>query len=426
MFGTNNFYALRNANRGFVFRHRALVLAIAFIASVVSCSKPVSNKRDAQEEARPVKVAQVTVRPWERTVQVSGSLAAHEQATLSVKVPGRLELISVDIGSVVRKGEVLARLERKDYELQVNQAAAAFAQARAAVGLPLAGDEETVPTESIATVKQAQAVLAEATNNRERVQKLSQDGISSKSEVDTVETAYVVAFNRYQVALEDGRMKLGVLAQRRAELDVTRQHLADTEIRAPFDGAVQTRTANTGEYLPVGAPVVAVVRIDPLRLRLEIPERDSLLVQTGQVVRLAVEGATNTYHGRLARVSPAIAEQNRMLLVEADVPNQGVLRPGLFVRATIVIHEEPALTIPSDALITFAGIEKAIVVEDGKVRERNVATGRRMNGWIEVTRGLKTGDSVVLMPGNLRTGQTVKVVGGESAPLADAAASSGP
>jgi RND family efflux transporter MFP subunit len=290
-------------------------------------------------------------------------LAAHEQATLSVKVPGRLETISVDIGSVVRKGDVLAGLERKDYELQVNQAVAALAQARAAVGLPLAGEEETVAPESIATVKQAQAVLTEAEKNRERVQKLSQDGISSKSEVDTVETAYVVAFNRYQVALEDGRMKLGVLAQRRADLDIARQQLTDTEIRAPFDGAIQMRSANTGEYLPIGTPVAAVVRIDPLRLRLEIPERKSMLVRTGQLVRLAVEGSTNTYHGQIARVSPAITEQNRMLLVEADVPNQGVLRPGLFVRANIVVHEEPAVTIPAEALITFAGIEKVIAVE---------------------------------------------------------------
>ena len=426
MLGTNNFCAVCDAGLCFVFRHKVLALGMAFVASAVSCSKSNSNQRTGQEEARPVRIAQATVRPWERTVQVSGSLAAHEQATLSVKVSGRLELISVDIGSVVRKGDVLARLERKDYELQVNQAAAAVAQARAAVGLPLAGNEETVALESIATVKQAQAVLTEATKNRERVQRLSQDGISSKSEVDTAETAYVVAFNRYQVALEDGRMKLGVLTQRRADLDIAQQQLADTEIRAPFDGAVQTRSANTGEYMPTGTPVVAVVRIDPLRLRLEIRERDSMLVQTGQVVRMAVEGSTNAYHGRIARVSPAIAEQNRMLLVEADVPNQGALRAGLFVRATIVIHEEPAVTVPAEALITFAGIEKVIAVEGEKVRERTVTTGRRVNGWIEITRGLKTGESVVLAPGNLRTGQTVKIIPADNAPLADAAGSSGP
>jgi len=426
MFGATNLCRVCVASLRFAVRRRVLArVAPILLASVVSCSKSSPDKR-TQDEARPVKVAQAAVRPWERAVQVSGSLVAHEQATLSVKVSGRLELIAVDIGSVVRKGDVLARLERKDYELQVRQSAAAVAQARAAVGLALEGEEETVVPESIATVKQAQAVLSEATKNRERVQKLSQEGISSESEVDTVETAYVVAFNRYQVAMEDGRMKLAILAQRRAELDVARQHLADTEIRAPFDGAVQTRSANTGEYLPIGTPVVAVVRIDPLRLRLEIRERDSMLVRTGQLVRVAVEGSTNHYYGHIARVSPAIAEQNRMLLVEADVPNQGVLRPGLFVRAVIVLYEEPAITIPSEALVTFAGIEKVIAVEDGKVRERTVVTGRRVNGWIEITRGLNAGDSVVLAPGNLRTGQTVKIVPGDAAPLADAAGTSGP
>lgn len=426
MFGINNLCAVCDRNWCFIFKRQAIVFGIALVASAVSCSKSGSKKGAAEEDARPVKIARATIRPWERTVQVSGSLAAHEQATLSVKVPGRLELIAVDIGSVVRKGDVLARLERKDYELQMNQATAALAEARAAVGLPLLGDEETVALESIATVKQAQAVLTEATKNRERVQRLSQEGISSTSEVDTAETAYVVAFNRYQVAMEEGRVKLAVLAQRRAELDVSKQRLADTEIRAPFDGAVQTRSANTGEFLPTGTPVVSVVRIDPLRLRLEIRERDSMLVQIGQLVRLFAEGSTNGYHGRIARVSPAITEQNRMLLVEADVPNQRDLRPGLFVRANIVIQEEPAVTVPAEALITFAGIEKVIAVEGDKVRERTVTTGRHANGWIEITRGLNAGESVVLAPGNLRTGQTVKILPAENAPLADAAGARSP
>ena len=100
-----------------------------------------------------------------------------------------------------------------------------------------------------------------------------------------------------------------------------------------------------------------------------------------------------------------------MLVVEADVPNRGSLRPGLFVRAHIVTTaQDPGLTVPAAALLTFAGIEKVFVVVDGKAAERNVTSGRTGPDWIEIRNGIKAGDSVVLEPGNLRAGQSVNAV----------------
>lgn len=387
------------------------VIGVGTLAlGLVSCRDSAKDARTpAAEAARTVKVAAATLRPMEKFLAVSGTLAAQEEATLSVKVPGRLEKISVDLGSVVKRGDLIAQVEKRDYELRVQQSKAAVAEARAAVGLSLEGSEENTSVETIATVKQARAVLNEATKNRERVQRLSGEGISSKSEVDTVESVYSVAAARHETAVEEARTRLAVLAQRRADLEVAQQQLLDTSILAPFDGAIQSRTASPGEHLQLGTPVASLVRLDPLRLRLEVPERESGFVQVSQTVRLTVEGSTNIFRGTVARVSPAITEQNRMLMIEADVPAQTGLRPGLFVRAQVVVKEnEPALSIPSSALIVFAGIEKVIAVEDGKARERTVSTGRRAAGWIEITSGLKPKDVVVLEPGNLRTGQAVK------------------
>ena len=352
----------------------------------------------------------------EKVLTVTGTLAAQENATLSAKVPGRLDTIAVDLGSVVQRGDLIAQVEPSDYELRVRQAQAAVAEARAALGLPLEGVETNFVIESVATVKQAKAVLEEAANNRDRVVRLSKEGISSQSELDTVETTYKVAVTRYDAAVEEARTRLAVLAQRRADLDVAGQQLRDTSIRAPFDGAIQSRTASPGEFLQVGTPVVSLVRLDPLRLRLEVPERDSIHVRTNQQVRLTVDGNTNVFHGIVARISPAITEQNRMLIAEADVPAQPGLRPGLFVRANIVVNDrERVLGVPDKALIVFAGIEKVITIADGKARECAVTTGRRADGWIEIVSGLKLGEPVVLDPGNLRTGETVT-------PLADARA----
>ncbi len=375
------------------------------------CSrKPATNARPA-DAARPVKVVRAELRPLERIVIATGSLAAHEQATLSVKVPGRIQSMAVDLGSTVNKGDLIAQLEQIDYELRQKQAAAALAQARARVGLPLEGTDENVDVEQTSSAKQARAVLDEATKNRERVLSLSNEGISSKSEVDTVEAAYRVALNRYETAREEARTLLAVMAQRRIEYEIATQALHDTTITAPFAGAIQHRAATAGEYVEAATPIATLVKADPLRLRLEVPERQSIHVRTGQTVRVLVEGDTNLYTGRLERLSPALTEDNRMLMVEADVPNRGSLRPGLFVRAHIVTTaQDPGLTIPAVALVNFAGIEKVFVVVDGKAIERNVNSGRTGPDWIEIRNGIKAGDFVVLDPGNLRAGQAVNPV----------------
>jgi RND family efflux transporter MFP subunit len=208
---------------------------------------------------------------------------------------------------------------------------------------------------------------------------------------------------------------------------LARKQLADTVVRAPFDGAIQARLANLGEFLPAGASVVTTVKTDPLRLRLEVPERSATWVRLGQAVRLQVEGETNLFSGVIARLSPALTEQNRMLVVEADVPNNGFLRPGLFARAKIVIdNKADGIAVPAPALVTFAGLEKVVVVRDGKAVEQTVTTGRRGSNWVEITSGLKVGESVVMNPGNLRTGQAVSIVDAASVQTSQAFHDSGP
>ncbi|MFP5287571.1 MAG: efflux RND transporter periplasmic adaptor subunit [Thermoanaerobaculia bacterium] len=126
-----------------------------------------------------------------------------------------------------------------------------------------------------------------------------------------------------------------------------------------------------------------------------------------------MEGDPAPHQGRVARISPAISEENRTLLVEAEAPNQdGRLKPGSFAQAEIVIEaSEPAVLVPASAIVTFAGIEKVIGVEDGKAVEKRVQTGRRAGDQVEIVDGVKAGDAIVVAPGNLVTGQPVTVVG---------------
>ena len=220
-----------------------------------------------------------------------------------------------------------------------------------------------------------------------------------------------MALSRYQDAIEEIRNRQAVMAQRRSELSLARQQLADTSVYEPLDGVVQEKRASVGEYLAAGAPVVNIVKMDPLRLRAEVPEREAKNVRSGQSVRVTLDGDTTVYLGQIMRLSPVIAQQSRMLLVEADVRNNGKLRPGAFAHAEIVTNDaQMAATVPSRAIVTFAGIEKVIVVQNGKALEKPVTTGRRNGEWTEIVAGVNVGDQVVVDPGNLQSGQAVEVV----------------
>jgi RND family efflux transporter MFP subunit len=238
-----------------------------------------------------------------------------------------------------------------------------------------------------------------------------EQGIVAKADFDAADATYKVALSRYQDALEEIRNRQALLAQRRSELALARQQLADTAVQAPIDGIVQLKRASVGEYLAAGAPVVDIVRMNPLRLQAQVPERDAATVRFGQNVRVSVEGDGRVYLGQIKRLSPVITEQNRMLMVEADVQNDGSLRPGSFAKAEIVTNDaKMAVTVPNNAIVTFAGIEKVIVVQNGKALEKPITTGRRSGEWTEIIAGVNVGDQVVVDPGNLQSGMAVEVV----------------
>jgi membrane fusion protein, multidrug efflux system len=405
---------------------RGMVCATFLSILVTACGRndPAGKKGTGRgDTVRPVKTAVVVEQVMEHTVAVIGTLAAQDEATLSVKVAGRLQTIAVDLGTTVRKGQLIARVEPQDYELQLRQAEALLAQARARLGLPLEGSDDKIELDQASTVKEARARLDEARKNRERIESLTQQGILSESEREAANASYEVAANRYRDALEEVNNRRAQLAQRRVEVEIGRKQLDDTAIHAPFDGAIQERRASPGEYLTAGTPVVTIVRTDPLRLRVEAPERESAAIRTGQKVRIHLEGDERPHVGTVSRVSPAINQQNRMLVVEADIKNDGSLRPGSFVRAEIITRDDhQSLSVPADAIVTFAGIEKVFVVENGKAVEKPVNTGRRGTNWVEVVTGVKVGEILVVSPGNLQTGEAVKI---EHPSVGTAAASNG-
>jgi RND family efflux transporter MFP subunit len=395
--------------------------------SALACSDAAAGKKPGGEAraaaAAPRKVVLTKVAPQKMTksLAVSGTLAADEQVTVGVKVGGRLASIAVDLGSVVKRDQAIAQIEPTDYQLRVEQSASALAQARAQLGLPPDGNDGEVDAANTSLVRQAQATLEEARANLARSRTLVDQRLIAPAEFDTANASFLRAESAMAAAHDEIRNRQAALRQRSFELRLARQQLADAIVRSPLDGIVQTRHVQAGEYLTAGASVATIVRVNPLRMRAEIPERDAPMVRVGQAVRVRIDGDEAAYDGRVARLAPALSEQSRALAIEAEIENPGHLRPGSFARVEIVTDsDDEVLVVPASALVSFAGIDKVITVEAGKAIENAVVVGRRDAKWIEITSGIEAGKAVVVEPGNLQQGQPVIVTGEAPKAHADA------
>src|ERR1051325_9863691 len=184
-------------------RHSNLTITILFpviIASLLagcrSADPQAAGPRNNPASALPtknVRLIPAAERALARTATAPGTLAADEQAALSFKVTGRLNTLSVDLGSIVKKGETIAQLDPRDFKMRADQAEAALQQARVRLGLPPRGDDDHIVPENTALVRQAHAVLEEARLNRERAIRLVKEGVQAQAELDRTDSAYKVA-----------------------------------------------------------------------------------------------------------------------------------------------------------------------------------------------------------------------------------------
>lgn len=353
-----------------------------------------------------LKAVQVQMLPWPRVVRVQGSLLADEHAVVGAKVAGRVKQVKVDLGDPVRQGDLLVVLDTEDLDLRVKQAEAQLEQARAELGLKPGEDEQHLDRRRVPAVLQEEAVRNEAKANLDRAISLAQQAAISKEELQQRQAAFEVAEARCRSAMNDVEEQLALIGVRRAELALAQQNREDADVRAPFSGVIQQRHVAPGTYLAVGQPVVSLVRIDPLRFRGGVPEREAMQVRLDQEVTIKVEGQAAPIHARVSRMAPALEAASRALLVEADVPNPGGrLQVGLFAEAQIVVDPHArTLAVPASAVVEFAGVEKVWRIRRGEAAEQIVLTGRREANRVEILRGLSAGDVVAADARSCRAG----------------------
>jgi RND family efflux transporter MFP subunit len=366
---------------------------------------------------RAVQVVAAATEPVPRTLAVTGALAAQEELVLGMQVGGRLQHLRVDVGDLVEASAVVAELDPRDFELERARADASLRASHARLGIGVDEDLRSVDAEATAPVREAQAVLAEARLQRDRIADLVQEQLRPPAELETADAALLVAQSRLQRAREDVQALLAEAARARVELAQAQKRAEDARVRAPWRGRVAARHTTAGEVLAAGAPIVTLVRIDPLRLRLPVPERSVGEVVVGQRVRFTVDGLGDAVReGVVTRLGAVVDRGNRTRLVEAAVDNgDGALLPGAFCRAEIVtVPEQQVLVVPRGCVVLFAGVARAFTVEQAagqpaRAEGRVVRLGRELADRWEILAGLEAGTEVVLDPGDLRHGDLITV-----------------
>ena len=390
----------------------AFAAAVSIAASSVSgCSSRTSAEEAAAAPAPAPEVAttQVESREIARFIRVTGSLAADEQADVSAETGGRVVGTPVERGTRVSQGDILVRISPAETSAQLQEAEANAEQIEARLGLKTGDhfDPKTVPD-----VMNAKASLEFAEAEFGRIQSLLEQKVVSRSEFDQRRTQVEAARQQYVVAQNSAVQSYRSLQAARARISLARKAVADTAVRAPFSGIVAERLVSVGDYVTRGNRVATVVRIDPMRVELTVPEQAVSLVKVGQSVRLSVDAYANeVFEAKIRFVSPSLRADQRALTVEAVASNQdGRLKPGLFATASIQQPQSaPALLVPAAAVETVSGTSRVYVIKDGSVEERIVTLGERVADRIELTSGVTKGEAVAAEPnGRLSDGMKVQ------------------
>lgn len=384
---------------------------IAVIA--VGCGGPKANVRSDNTNAAGPTAVEVTtataiVRDLPRFFEATGSLAGDEQTDVAPSIAGKVVAIGVDLGSYVKRGQMIVRLDDVDLKLHVQQAQAQLEQAKAALRqaeekVGLRPGQNFDPTR-VPDVANARVALDLAEKNLHRAEKLIESGDVARAFYDQQRAQRDQLKEQYDAAVSKARQDFAAVGTARAnvsnaesQLGLAQRSLSYALVYSPIDGYVTDRTADLGEYVSPSAKVATVVRINPLRIRIDIPEQAIPTVQVGQSVSMNTSAwPDKNFSGRIARISPNVTANSRTLTVEAEIENSsGALKPGQFATVRILSpRSEPAVLVPARSVKTESGVSRVFVVKDGHAQQRLVQLGQAEGDLIELKNGVAANEQV--------------------------------
>ncbi|MDP3479210.1 MAG: efflux RND transporter periplasmic adaptor subunit [Desulfoprunum sp.] len=309
---------------------------------------------------------------WPIQLSATGDIAAWQEALVGSEADGlRLTEVKVNVGDTVRRGQILAVFS--DVTIKAN-----VAQARAAV-------------------TEAEATMAEARANADRTRKSQAPGVMSAQQV----SAYLTAEQTAAARLESAHAQL--LSQQ--------VRLDQTQLVAPDDGLISSRTATVGAVVSAGQELFRLIRANRLEWRAEVTAAELPKVRTGQAVTLSAPGGLQA-KGSVRMVAPTVDRQTRTALIYVDIPSDTGLKAGMFARGDFELGRSTVLALPQSAIVQREGFNYAYSIgKDNKVLQLKVDIGRRLEDQVEITHGLEPQAKLAASGTSfLADGDTVRVV----------------
>ncbi len=388
------------------------LLAVTGLLSL-SCGGSKANVRN--EPANPntppainVTTAPAISRDLPRFFEANGTLAGDQQTDVAPSIAGKVVAIGVDLGSYVKLGQMIVRLDDVDLKLRVEQAQAQVDQMKAS----LRQAEEKVGVRAgqsfdplkVPEVINARVALELAEKNLRRAEKLIESGDVARSTYDQQKAQRDQLKQVYEAAVSLARQNFAAVMTARAnvanaetQLGLARRNLSYALVYSPISGYVSERNADLGEYVSPTTKVATIVRINPLRIRIDIPEAAIPEVKAGQSVSMSTSAwPDKNFSGRIARISPNVTPTSRTLTVEAEIENNsGVLKPGQFATVRILqSRSQPAVLVPLRSVQTESGVSRVFVIKDGHAQLRLVQLGQKEGDLVEVKGGVNADEQI--------------------------------
>lgn len=405
-----------------------LVIITLLLTSIFLTGCSANHEAAAAAPVGPKTVSVTAAQAVTRTVpagfQETGTFVADETSDIAPMVPGRVVATPVNIGDFVKQGQAICELDHRDAQLRLDQARAALDQATAAVRqtqsrIGFSGQGKFDPTllpEAVAaraTLESAQAQARQAAADAKRYENLVASGDVSRSaferartQQETAEAQANAAKQQYEAALNGARQGWGAVENSQASLDgvasllaQAEKGLADTTIRAPFDGFITARPVAAGEYVALANKIATIVRVRVMKLELQTPEQRAAHGKLGMTVLARVAAYPDRdFTGKVTAVNPSVDPNSRVFILEARFPNpKGELRPGMFATARVLLPGgESAVFVPRNAVVRDKTTDsyQVFTIDNNTAHLRVVVTGDAEGDQIRIVNGLSGTETV--------------------------------
>lgn len=383
-----------------------LLTAVLVLLPAAGCS----SKQEDKPAAKHVTTTLARKSAISISVEYAGKVVPIEEVTIASKLPGRVELVKADVGSRVRKGDLLFSLDTKSVDAQLKQSKAAVDNAQA--GMIMATDSTIAQkvTELTAAVEQAQLQYVDAKRSYDRVKQLYDSSAASKKQLEDADTYLknsevqlnslkenLKIFNE-RSAPQTAAIASAQLEQAKAAYEAATVQAVDSSIVAPISGVVSMRNIDEGEFVAGGIPVFTVINTETVMVSISVPDTIVEKLNTGDTVPIKITAFSGQeFTGIIETISPAADPQTLAYIVKIKLENTGnVIKPGMLAKASLPLDsKENIVLVPNEAILVQDAAQYIYIVEGGKVKKVQVTTGITNAEFTEITGGLKEGEPVI-------------------------------